>query len=47
MKKHERNAENGDLFTSGAEEFDNVAEEKISAKGRVFDLILPIAVLIL
>ena len=46
MKKHEKNAANGDLFTSGAEEFDNVAEEKISPKGRVFDLILPIAVLI-
>ena len=46
MKKHEINAANGDLFTSGAEEFDNIAEEKISSKGRVFDLILPIAVLI-
>ena len=46
MKKHEKNAANGDLFTAGAEEFDNVAEEKISPKGRVFDLVLPIAVLI-
>lgn len=46
MKKHEKNAENGDLFTSGAEEFENISEEKVSPKGRVFDMILPIAVLI-
>lgn len=46
MKKHEKNAEKGDLFTSGAEEFENVAEDKISSKGRVFDLVLPIVVLI-
>ena len=46
MKQHEKNAENGDLFTSGAEEFENIAEEEISEKGRVFDLILPIVVLI-
>lgn len=46
MKIHEQNAEKGDLFTSGAEEFDNVAEDKISTNGRVFDLVLPIAVLI-
>ncbi|MCI6429923.1 MAG: Na+/H+ antiporter NhaC family protein [Lachnospiraceae bacterium] len=46
MKIHEQNAAKGDLFTSGAEEFDNVAEDKISTNGRVFDLVLPIAVLI-
>ncbi len=46
MKKHEKNAENGDLFTSGAEEFENVAEDKISSNGKVSDLIAPIAVLI-
>jgi len=47
MKIHERNAENGDLFTSGAGEYENVAEEKISTNGRVSDLVLPIVVLII
>ena len=46
MKIHEKNAANGDLFTSGAGEYDNVAEEKVSEDGRVSDLILPIVVLI-
>ncbi len=46
MKKHERNAEKGDLFTSGAEEFEALEEEKGNPKGRVFDLVLPVAVLI-
>ena len=46
MKKHEQNAAKGDLFTSGAEEFEQVKAEEISAKGRVFDLVLPVAVLI-
>ena len=46
MKKHERNAANGDLFTSGGEEFEQVKAEEVSSKGRVFDLVLPVAVLI-
>lgn len=46
MKKHEKNAENGDLFTSGAEEFEQVKEEAISSKGKVIDLVLPVLVLI-
>lgn len=47
MKKHERNAEKGDLFTSGAEEFkDMTAAEEGSQNGRVIDLVLPMAVLI-
>lgn len=46
MKKHEKNAENGDLFTSGAEEFESVKEEEISSNGKVIDLILPVLVLI-
>ena len=33
MKIHEKNAEKGDLFTSGGEEFEQVKEEEISAKG--------------
>ena len=46
MKVHEKNAANGDLFTSGGEEFDQVKEEEISANGKVMDLVLPVLVLI-
>ncbi|CUX31324.1 Na+/H+ antiporter NhaC family protein [Clostridium sp. C105KSO13] len=46
MKKHEENAAKGDLFTSGAEEFEQVKKEEISSRGRVTDLILPVLVLI-
>lgn len=46
MKKHEENAEKGDLFTSGKEEFEQFKEEETTAKGHVMDLILPVAVLI-
>lgn len=44
MKKHEKNAENGDLFTTKAEK---VAEEMTqNEKGKVIDLVLPVLVLI-
>lgn len=46
MKRHEENAAKGDLFTTGAEEFEQIKEEKTSSKGRVIDLVLPVAVLI-
>lgn len=46
MKKHEENAAKGDLFTSGAEEFDQIQPEETAAKGHVMDLVLPVAVLI-
>lgn len=47
MLTHERNAANGDLFTSGAEEFQNVTEDsRIKTSGRVVDLALPVLVLI-
>lgn len=48
MKKHEDNAANGDLFTSGGEEFREMQEEdkKANPKGKVADLVLPVAVLI-
>lgn len=46
MKKHERNAANGDLFTSGGEEFEQTKPEEASAHGHVMDLVLPVAVLI-
>ena len=44
MKLHELNAQNGDLFTTGAGEA--LEEETVSSKGKVIDLILPIVVLI-
>lgn len=46
MKKHEENASKGDLFTSGAEEFEKIEEEDGSKNGKVMDLVLPVAVLI-
>ena len=46
MKKHEENAKKGDLFTSGAEEFENVKTEDVCPNGKVYDLILPVLVLI-
>lgn len=46
MKIHERNAAKGDLFTSGGEEFDQVSEEEVNPNGKVMDLVLPVAVLI-
>ncbi len=49
MRKHERNAANGDLFTSGEET--EISDEEAAAvgkgKGRVIDLVLPVVVLII
>ncbi|MBE6812722.1 MAG: Na+/H+ antiporter NhaC family protein [Ruminococcaceae bacterium] len=45
MKKHEENAKNGDLFTSG--QVQAVEEMKANPKGKVIDLILPIIVLVI
>lgn len=44
MKRHELNAANGDLFTTG--EVQSEAEEEVNPKGKVIDLLLPIIVLI-
>ena len=51
MEKHERNAANGDLFTSGGEAFQNQethdpTEGGKYAKGKVIDLIAPMIVMI-
>lgn len=46
MKKHEKNAAAGDLFTTGKEEFEQIKPEQTSAKGHVIDLVLPVLVLI-
>ncbi|MBR2404165.1 MAG: Na+/H+ antiporter NhaC family protein, partial [Clostridia bacterium] len=45
MKKHELNALKGDLFSGG--EISADAEEKVSSKGKVIDLLLPVVVLII
>lgn len=46
MKRHEENAAKGDLFTTGAEEFEQIKVEETSEKGKVIDLVLPVVVLI-
>ena len=46
MKKHEINALNGDLFTSGQDNVESAETEEENPKGRVIDLILPVVVLV-
>ena len=47
MKEHERNAaRKGDLFTTEGRPYENAKEEKVSARGGVVDLLIPIAALI-
>lgn len=46
MKKHEMNAMNGDLFTTGKEENETEVKVVNAKKGKVLDLVLPILVLI-
>lgn len=46
MKIHEKNAAAGDLFSSGKEEFEQMQEEEGHRNGKVLDLVLPVAVLI-
>ncbi len=46
MKLHEKNAAAGDLFTTGKEEFEQMQEEEGHRNGKVLDLVLPVAVLI-
>lgn len=47
MKKHEMNAANGDLFTSGKEENETETTPSNIKKGKVLDLVLPVVVLII
>ena len=48
MKLHEANALNGDLFTSGKEDAEELDETEVATnKGKVFDLIVPVVVLII
>ncbi len=46
MKKHEDNARNGDLFTTGAEQM-NESQMPENSKGKVCDLIIPVVFLII
>ncbi len=46
MKKHEKNAENGDLFTFGKEVKNDKELMEDDGKGSVLDLVLPVAILI-
>lgn len=46
MKKHERNAMQGDLFTTPERPFAEAEEMQQSTKGKVIDLLLPVLVLI-
>lgn len=47
MRVHEKNAEKGDLFTSGDRPYDETEKEAVSEKGRISNLVIPVAVLIL
>lgn len=46
MKKFEDNAKNGDLFTTGENEYSQLEETPANTKGKVIDLILPVVLLI-
>lgn len=47
MALHERNAELGDLFTSGNQPVANSDEGERGTKGKVIDLVLPVVVLVI
>lgn len=47
MKVHELNAQKGDLYTTPGRPYENVKEEKISPRGGVMDLLIPIIALII
>ena len=47
MKVHEANAEGGDLYTTTARPYAGITEESVSARGTIWDLVLPIIILII
>ncbi|MDO4522839.1 MAG: Na+/H+ antiporter NhaC family protein [Eubacteriales bacterium] len=47
MARHEENAANGDLFTTGKKLYDNVEQAAVNAKGKVYDLVFPVIMLII
>lgn len=46
MKKHEDNAANGDIYTTEDRPYANAASDYVNPKGKVIDLVIPIASLI-
>lgn len=46
MRRHENNAENGDLYTTPERPYANANTEAPSSKGKVIDLVIPIVILI-
>ncbi len=46
MAEHEKNALQGDLFTTAARPYGNADEEPVDPRGKVIDLVFPVAVLI-
>ncbi len=47
MRRHEINAQNGDLFTTEARPYGDVDDEMTTPNGKVIDLILPVIILII
>ncbi len=47
MKRHEQLAEKGDLFGGVGNEYAGKEQEAVNEKGRVFDLVVPVVVLII
>ncbi|MBR6119960.1 MAG: Na+/H+ antiporter NhaC family protein [Oscillospiraceae bacterium] len=47
MRRHEQNALKGDLFTAGPRDYDDEEKKAPSQAGRLSDLVIPVAVLIL
>ncbi len=47
MKRHEENAQEGDLYTTEARPYAQIEQETGNPKGKVIDLVLPIVVLII
>lgn len=47
MKRHEDNAKNGDLYTTPDRPYANAVAEKVSSKGTVFDLLVPVLALVI
>ncbi|MEE0955168.1 MAG: Na+/H+ antiporter NhaC family protein [Eubacterium sp.] len=47
MAIHEKNAQKGDLYTTPDRPYANASEEKISSRGTVFDLVIPVISLVI
>ena len=46
MARHEKNAQNGDIYTTLDRPYADVEDMKVTGKGKVIDLVLPVIVLI-